>query len=115
MSPLRGFGRTYALAGSTLQDIFIGVQGDLLRLGWQHNVAATSGVAGDPDLADAYHAFTEIGKHRNQHPEVLIHFALGNGHVQLYFAALGWKKLVLEMVSRHLRPIDPFIEKPVEP
>src|SRR5258708_20853050 len=71
---------------STLQNVFKGIQGDLLGLTGQQDIGAASSIAGDPQLSETEHAFAKVGEYRNQHGKMVVHLALGNGYVQLYFS-----------------------------
>src|SRR5271169_5043334 len=99
---------------SAFQNFFERVQGNFLRLGGQEEINTAAGVADGSDLADAGPSFTEFGENRDEHGEVVVDFALGDGHVQLHLAAIGGSELVFEVVARDLRAVDPLVEEPVE-
>jgi len=53
----------------------------------------------------------EIGKHRNQHSEMLVDFTLRKGNMEFHFATIRRSDIVRELVSRHLSAVYPFIKK----
>jgi hypothetical protein len=106
--------RTNDCEGSSFQNFSVCIQGDFLRLARQQHVDAAAGVADDSDLAEPNHALAKVGEYRNQHGKALVDFALGNGHMQLHFAAVRRSELVFEVVPRHLSTVDPFAKKPVQ-
>ena len=62
------------------------------------------------DLPDTDHATSKVGKDRDRHGEALVDIALGNGEMQLYFATVRRSRLILEVVARHLRAVDPLVK-----
>src|SRR5258708_10867693 len=87
---------------SSLQDIFICIQGDFLRPHWQQDIAAFCGVAADSDLAQTHHPLSEIRENWHQHGKLRVNLALSNGHVKLHFTAIGWTELLIDAISMHL-------------
>jgi hypothetical protein len=100
--------------GLTFEDVFVSIQGDLFWLLWQEDIDAAGRVARDADLAETDRAATEVGEYGNGHGEVLVDFALGYGHVKLHFASFPRRRLIFEVIARHLSSVDPLVEKPVE-
>src|SRR5260370_12172806 len=99
---------------SPLQNVFKGIQGDLLGLAGQQDIGAASSIAGDPQLSETHHAFAKVGEYRNQHGKMVVHLALGNGYVQLYFSRVrgraGSRSGIPAPHSR--KPIHPRTSQP---
>src|SRR5579863_736833 len=99
---------------SAFQNVFVVVQRDLLGLRRQERVYRSRAVPGDSDLPDSDHALSKISKYRNQHYKIIVHIALRDRHMYLDFAAIGRSGLILEVIFRHRRAIDPLVEEPVK-
>src|SRR5690348_9322609 len=90
------------------EDLFVVVEINLLGLHWKQNIDVAAAVSYDCDLPDSSHAFPEVSEDRDEHSKILVHFALGEGHVQFNFAAFSWRSLIVELVAWYFRPIDPL-------
>src|SRR5258708_9037021 len=66
---------------STLQNVFKGIQGDLVGLAGQQDIGDASSIAAHPLLSETHAAFAQVGEYRNHHGQMCSHHALGNGHV----------------------------------
>src|ERR1043166_3901899 len=96
-----------------LENFLLGVQYDFLRLAIDVKNNLARGIADHRNLAEPSHAFSKIPVYRDKHREVVVHVALRDFQHQLYGSAAGLLHAVLQLISRHLCAINPFIKEPV--
>jgi hypothetical protein len=93
----------------SFENLFVSFRHHFLGSAGQQSFRRARVVPAEGHLPDANESLAEVCIDQNKHPEVVVHFALPESHVQLELAAVGRGNLIFEVVLRHLRSIHAFV------